>query len=447
MIKFWLQCVYVTLFVFGMMIAVGYMSDLKFFSDFDAFSQALKGFEMTDIAFSRIRPDPTVDQRIVLVNIGHITRREMAQQIHTINQFHPKVIGVDGFYDCEGGLRDSVNCPQLLDTLGNLMLSSAIQEAGNVVLVSKLLQKTATANNPEAIDFYDSLEISDPLFDQYSSHAFANFPTDADWQEDVKQCRSFIPRLKVGEKYENAFAVELCRKYDSTKTNKLFARDNYEELVNFRGNAEIVDVRLKTLQNKDLGTTNFKLLCYSIDISDVMTGNFDKSLFKDKIVIMTFLGDYPGDPAWEDKYFTPLNKKVAGRANPDMFGGVIHANIVAMILNEDYIGELADWEKYAIAILLSILTVALFIVIDEKLPVWFDAMSVLIQIFQILLISGLVVYCFASFTFKLDLSIALAVSALIGPCYDIFKSAQHEIENRLEARKKKLSNSLPAEGN
>jgi len=51
MVKFWLQCVYVTLFVFGMMVAVGYITDLKFFSDFDAFSQALKGFEMTDIAF------------------------------------------------------------------------------------------------------------------------------------------------------------------------------------------------------------------------------------------------------------------------------------------------------------------------------------------------------------------------------------------------------------
>ncbi len=89
----------------------------------------------------------------------------------------------------------------------------------------------------------------------------------------------------------------------------------------------------------------------------------------------------------------------------------------------------------------------MLIVIDEKLPVWFDAMSVLIQIFQILLISGLVVYCFASFTFKLDLSIALAVSALIGPCYDIFKSVQHEIENRLEARKKKLSNNLPVDRN
>lgn len=447
MVKFWLQCVYVTAFVFCMMVAVAFISDLKLFSAFDPISQALSDFEMTDYAFSNLRPQPSVDERIVLVNIGHIPRREMAQQIQIINQYKPKVIGIDAFFNCEGGLRDSINCPALLDTLGNLMLSSAVQEAGNVVLVSKLLQKSSTANNPDAIDFYDSLEISDPAFSQYSTHAFANFPTNADYQEDVKQCRSFIPRLEVNGKHENAFAVELCRKYDSVKTNKLFARGNDEELVNYRGNAEMVDVRLKTLQNKDLGTTNFRLLCYAIDISDVMTGNFDPSLFKDKIVIMTFLGDYAGDPAWEDKYFTPLNKKVAGRANPDMFGGVIHANIVAMILNEDYIGELAGWEKYAIAILLCFLTVALFYVIDEKLPVWFDAMSVLIQVFQILIISGLVVYCFASFTFKLDLSIALAVSALVGPCYDIFKSLQHEIENRLEARKKRLSQDLPVEGN
>ncbi len=439
MIKFWLNCVYVTLFVFCMMVAVAFLSDLKFFSAFDPISQALSDFEMTDYAFSNLRPQPSVDERIVLVNIAHIPRRDMAQQIHIISQYKPKVIGIDGFYNCEGGFRDSINCPQLLDTLGNLMLSSAIQEAGNVVLVSKLLQKTATANNPEAIDRYDSLEISDPMFSQYSTHAFANFPTNADYQEDVKQCRSFIPRLQVGDKYENSFAVELCRRFDSTKTNRLFARGNAEELVNYRGNAEMLDVRLKTLQNKDLGTTNFRLLCYSIDYTDVLTSNFDASLFKDKIVIMTFLGDYPGDPAWEDRYFTPLNKKVAGRANPDMFGGVVHANILAMILNEDYVGELADWTKYAIAILLCVLTVALFYVIDEKLPIWFDAMSVLIQVFQILIISGLVVYCFASFTFKLDLSIALAVSALVGPCYDIFKSLQHEIENRWETRKKKLN--------
>ncbi len=442
MVKFWLQCVYVTVFVFFMMWAVSIISDLKLFNAFDPVSQALSDFEMTDYAFSNLRPEPLVDERIVLVNIGHISRREIAEQIQVIKQFHPKVIGIDGFFNCEGGLRDSINCPALLDTMGNLLLSNAIQEAGNVVLVSKLLQKNLTSNNPEAIDFYDSIEYSDPLFSPYASNAFANFPTNADYQEDVKQCRSFLPKVKVNGKDEYSFAVEMARKFDSTKTNRLFARGNDEEIVNYRGNVELLDVRLRSLQKKDIETTNFRLMFYALDIDQLKNGDFFPDLFKDKIVIMGFLGDYFGDPAWEDKYFTPLNKKVAGRANPDMFGVVVHANIVAMILNEDYVGELADWEKIAIAIILSILTVALFIVIDEKLPVWFDAMSVLIQVLQILIISGLVVYCFASFTFKLDLSIALAVSALIGPCYDIFKSVQREIETRVEARKKKREHGL-----
>ena len=57
-------------------------------------------------------------------------------------------------------LRDTVNCPQLRDTFGNLMLSNAIQEAGNVVLVTKVLQ----ADTLLPTDVYDSLRRSDSLF-------------------------------------------------------------------------------------------------------------------------------------------------------------------------------------------------------------------------------------------------------------------------------------------
>jgi len=52
-----------------------------------------------------------------------------------------------------------------------------------------------------------------------------------------------------------------------------------------------------------------------------------------------------------------------------MFGVVVHANIVAMILNGDYVGQLSDWSTYAIALIICLLTVALFIVIDERLPI------------------------------------------------------------------------------
>lgn len=436
MVKFWLNCVYVTAFVFFMLWAVSKLTDFKLFSAFDPISQALSDFELTDYAFSNLREDPLPEQRIVLVNIGHLTRREIAAQINIIRQFKPRVIGIDGFFNCEGGLRDSINCPELLDTLGNLLLTDAIREAGNVVMVTKLLQKTTTAKDPDKIDFYDSTEVSDQA--PFVHNAFANFPTNADYQEDIKQCRSFIPRLEVNGKYENSFAVELARQFDSTKTQKLFDRGNDEEILNYRGNIEMLNVKLKNLRNKDIETTNFHLMFYAIDIESVLNGDFDESLFKDKIVILGYLGNYFGDPAWEDKYFTPLNKKVAGRANPDMFGVVVHANIVSQILNEDYVGELSGWQQVVIAILLGVFTVALFMVIDEKLPAWFDAMSVLIQVFQILIISGLVVYCFVTFTFKLDLGLALGVSALIGPCYDIFKSVKSEIEIQLTKRRERV---------
>jgi CHASE2 domain-containing sensor protein len=423
-----------------MMWGVSQVTDLKLFNSFDPISQALTDFEMTDYAFSNLRPDPLVDERIVIVNIGDLPRRDVAQQINIIRQFKPKVIAIDGFYNCEGRLRDSVNCPQLLDTLGNLMLEDAIKQAGNVVLVSKLLQKTKTSLDPNAIDVYDSMEYSDLAFRLYAKNGFASLVTDppAVYQEDVKQCRSFVPKYKVNGEDHYAFAVQMCMEYDSVKTKRFLGRNMEEEFINYKGNVEFQDIRLKSLINKETATTKYPVMFSAIDVDQLFNLEFDSSLFKDKIVIMGFLGAYFGDPAWNDKYFTPLNKKVAGRANPDMFGVVVHANIASMILNEDYVSALSPWQKVAIAFMVCFFTVALFIVIDRNLPAWFDTLSVTIQVLQILAISGMIVYFFAYFTFKLDLSITLGASALVGPCYDIYKGFQNQLTIWLA--KKQLTN-------
>lgn len=421
LLLFWFRAVYVTAFSFFLMWAFSGLFSLNLFNAFDPVGQALSDFELTDYAFSNLREDPKAEERIVLVNIGHISRAEVAQEINIIRKYKPKVIGIDAFYNCEGGLRDSVNCPQLLDTLSNLMLSDAIQQAGNVVLDSKLLQKTATALNPPSDVYFDSAEYSDPMFTRYATSAFANFPSEAEYQEDVKQCRTFFPRISVNGKYENSFAVELVRRYDSTKLKKLFDRGIDEEIINYRGNVELMNVKLKELANKDIETTNFHVMFYAIDINKVMAGDFDSLLFKDKIVLMGYLGNYFGDPSWEDKWFTPLNKKVAGRANPDMFGVVIHANIISMILNQDYVDQIPDWATYLTAIILGILTVALFSIINEKWDMWYDALQVTIQVVQIILISAVMVWAFVLYTYKIDLTLSMAVCALVGPSYDFLK--------------------------
>jgi len=424
----WAQSLIISIFVFFLMWGANKISDLKLFSAFDVIGTALKDFELTDYAFSKLRPDPIVDQRIVLVNIGNLSRREIAQQIRIISQYKPKVIGLDILFDCEGNLRDSVNCPALLDTLGNLMLSQAIQDAKNVVLAEKLLQTDSLAKFDS--DVSDSLGHSDPIFLINSKEGFVNLPTDATYQEDVKICRTIWPTYNVKGKQELSFSTQIAMQYDPAKTMKYLKRNRDEEIINFRGNIEVLQLRVNSLKNSETGVSNYPTMFYAVDVGQLERGEVLGEIFKDNIIIMGFMGTYLGDPSWGDKDFTPLNKKVSGRANPDMFGVVLHANVVAMILNEDFINQFPDWLLISIAFLTCILTVALLIVIDNKLPSWFDALSFFVQVILLLVISSLIISAFVQANLKLDLSLTLGASALVGPGYDIFKSVQNELIKR-----------------
>ena len=422
----------ITVFVFVMMKGFESISKLNMFTAFDPISQALGEFELTDWVFSKFRDQPHPDPRIVIVNIGP-SRAAIAQQINTISGYGAKVIGIDSFFNCEGGLYDTLNCPQLKDTLANLMLSAAIAQAGNVVLVSKLLQ-TDSLFNTDPGHVFDSLEYSDPMFSDFATNAFANLPTGATYQEDVKTCKTLFPQMMVNGERKLAFSVQMAWLYDSAKAEKFLARENEEEVINFRGNIAIPDVKLEIDRKQMTNVSEFNALCFAIDWTQLERGEFDSTMFKDAIVIIGYLGDYLGDPAWEDKFFSPLNTKVAGRANPDMFGPVIHANVVAMILNEDYVNEIPEWMQIVIAVLVCFVNVLLFAWIDDKFPYLYDGLSVILQIAELLLISLLVIYVFAYFNLKLELSISLAAVALIGPCFDIYKSLENTVLQALTRR-------------
>jgi CHASE2 domain-containing sensor protein len=406
--KFWIDCVLATLLVFLSMWGLFGITQLQVFNAFDPIGQALSDVELTDYVFSSLREEPDVDQNIVIVNIGNLSRRQIAEQIQIISKYRPKVIGIDGFFDCSKRLRDTVNCPQLKDTFGNLMLGNVIQEAGNVILVTKVAQ----ADTLLPPDVYDSLRRSDSLFVTHAAReGYANLDSDAAFQDDVKTCRLFNPKLDIKGKSHYAFAVEIAMEYDSIKTQKFLQRNNYSEVINYRGN--VYDI---------YGSTNYPQMFYTLDIEDVATENFVPEMIKDKIVIFGFLGDYLGDPSWDDKFYTPLNKKLAGKANPDMFGAVVHANIVSMILNEDYVEQMAEWQEVVMAIILCLLNVALFSLINTNLPLWYDGITKLLQLIQLILYSALMVMIFAWYSFKFNVTLTLAAVALVGDVYEIYMS-------------------------
>lgn len=418
--SFWLDAVIATSFTFILMWGLVKITQLRLFDAFDSIGQALGDVELTDYVFQNLRDDPLPDTSIVVVNIGYLTRRELAQQIAIISQFEPKVIGIDAFFHCGTRPRDTLNCPALKDTLGNAFLGKVIKDAGNVVLVTKLMQ-SKQLQSTDLEDVYDSLVLSDPIYrDSAAARGFASLETGAAFQDDVKTCRSFNPSMMVNGNRELAFSVQMAMMYDSNKTKEFLRRGNFSEVINYRGN--IVDV---------FGQTNYPQMYYTLDVSDVFQGNFLPGMIKDKIVIFGFLGSKLGDPTWSDKFYTPLNKKMAGKANPDMFGVVVHANIVSMIMNRDYVNKMDKWQEISMAIIICLLNVALFSLIHVRLPDWYDGITKLLQILELLLFTVLMVMIFSWYNFKFEITLTLAAIALVGDAYEIYIGVVKNLVNRL----------------
>lgn len=406
--KFWIDCIFATAFIFLLMAAINVLFKAPIFDAFDPISVALTDFEMSDIGFSQIRDKDEVpsDSNIVVVNISApyiIDRKAFAQQIEIINRHKPKVIAVDGFY--------SFPKP---DTLGDLLLEEAFSKVENLVLVSKLIYNDST-------ELYDSLKRSWEPFRRNAHEGFANLDTDADSQDDFKACRVFPPYKMAKGKKHLAFGVKIAEIFNPKAAEKFLSRGNEWETINYSGN--IVDLHDAS---KFSGKFSF------LDWDNVLEENFEPSLIKDKIVIFGFAGENIFDTSWDDKFFTPLNKHYAGRANPDMYGVVVHANIVSMILQDAPIDSLSVVWDIIIGIILCFLNVVLFSMIYHKLPAWYDGLTKLIQLVELGLFLFFIISIFANFSFKLNLTLGLAAIALAGDALEVYYGVVDNLLVRLK---------------
>jgi CHASE2 domain-containing sensor protein len=389
--KFWLDTILGTLFVLFFLWGISQITAFNIMEVFDPIGDVFADMESTDIVFSQMKEPPTAEEDIVLVNIGELSRGEIGTMVNIINAYNPKVIGIDTFF----------KFPKE-DTLGDLMLSDAFSQVKNLVMVSKLAK--LNANNT-----FDSLELSHPMFSWNSKSAFANFITGASTQEDLKSCRTFTPKEIVNGEYEYALSVQLAMEMDSVKTQKFLDRNNDIEIINYKGNVV------------DYGATKFGTTYFALDVPDVMYQNFTPDLIEGKCVLFCFLGAYLGDRSTaEDMYFTPLNKKYVGKAHADMFGGVVHANAISMILEENYIDKPSDFATNLIAILLLYINIVVFTYIYKVLPRWYDGLTKLMQLTQALGLFVLVLVVFDWYNYKLDVNIALVFILISGDALEVY---------------------------
>ena len=336
----------------------------------DPVTKSLADFELYDVVFSKIREEQQVDTNIVLINIRQLDRRGIAHQIALVNSYEPKVIGLDALF------------LERRDTLTDNLLALAFSQCKYLVIASKL------SNFLEEENCYDSLVLPEPIFREHAKTGFANLPTSG---VNARTIRMFQPEAQLRDGVASSFATEIVKLYDERAYIELFQRENSFETINYRGNF-----------NK----------FYLLDFVDLRNAEIDLSFLKDKIVLLGYIGPSVAQKDLEDIYFTPLNSNYAGRSYPDMYGVVIHANIISMILNRNYINVMPMWLSFILAFLLCYCNVFLVKLIYENITDYYGGLVKLLIFFQMILSLIFTVQIFHFMHYKISLTIALIAIVL-----------------------------------
>lgn len=398
--------------------------------DFDAFNpveQTLDDFDITDIYYSRIRGvDIEADTNIVLVNIGNLPREGIAEQLRIIGKFSPKVIGIDAFFS------------HLRGEPGDTLLAEALAQTPNVVLVTKVDYKPETSSKKiksgELVPF-DTLITSHPFFMQHAVGAFANLITPAtrenalisDLAGGLETCRSFAPKEVTKDGKEHiAFAVKLAEFMAPEKVKRFLERNKEVEYIHFRGNFQKFTV------------VDWPQLFEMHDAA--MQGDEGaqaalQSIFRNKAVLLGFMGSTLNEVSPLDKFYTPMNPNYIGRAERDMYGVVVHANILSMILHEEYVEEMSTWLNLSIGTFILFFTVMLFAALYHTVDFWYDGLSLLIQTLLVLFLLYMIIIVFDKFSMKVDWGLAFLGVVLSANIVEIYYGIVSKLVERFNKRK------------
>lgn len=135
------------------------------------------------------------------------------------------------------------------------------------------------------------------------------------------------------------------------------------------------------------------------------------------------MGRTIGEEDIEDIFYSPLNEKYIGKTNPDMFGVVIHANIINMIMTENYIDAVPFWLEFSIAVLICFVGVFMLYWAFLKFPLAYGTLSKMIQFMVWVTVLFSIIGVFYKYKIKYDTTITVVLVALAGDLVEIY----HEI--------------------
>jgi len=379
--------------VFGtitIFLTIAFLQQITVRSEFlHVFEKALSDYNVTDLVFSKLRnEDIALDTNIVIVNTGGLRRADIAAQINLINRHNPKVIAINHIFEPSN------------DFFGDSVLAVELSKVKNLVLLSTTAQPKETSQGL----VWDSLITSYPeKYKDIGITGSGRIITGG--QEQFETWRTVYPSRKLSSgQEEKCFAGQVAQLFDPKLAQKFYSRDNKEENIHFRGN---LDKFIK------------------LDVDDVFDQNFVPEMITGKVVLFGYLGESYTSSFWDgDKFYTPMNDNQVGRGIPDTYGIIIQANIVSMILSEDYIDEIYGILSIFIAVLMCYFNVAWFTAISQSRAygIWYDLITKIIQLFEVIIFVWIIIQAFATFNLKLDFTIAIFAILLSGDIMEIYLS-------------------------
>lgn len=285
-------------------------------SFFNPFIKVVKDFSFLDVYYAEnFSENKTINTDIVLINIEHRNRFEIAQLLEEILAHNPKVIGVDLIFK------------ERKESFSDSLL--AVNLKNKKIVQAYILNQDSIINN-----------------DSYFNNNFAGFVNlNFDNQETV--VREFVGIQEFKNTKYASFAAQITRKAIG---ETLWNSKNYSK--HLKGNTTI-----KYHGKHD----SFLTFGYHQFLNET-----NKKIIKNKIVLLGYIGVPTGNIYdVEDKHFTPLNAVTAGKSIPDMFGVTIHANIINMLLKDDFLYRISNFWIVVIAIIFNFFLIRYFIILDK----------------------------------------------------------------------------------
>ena len=317
---------------------------------FNPFHKAFADFSFLDVFYAeRFYDESKVNADIVLINVPS-ERDEIARLLDRILGEDPKVVGVDViFKDKRIGVIDSM--------LGSVLSNKKVVTALDI-------QEDGVIKNHE-------------VFGTHDNSGYVNFNFD----EKTSVLREFEGKTTFDDKTYLSFASQVAKVYLGDKWNQY----DYDQ---------------KLLMSHTIKYQGYYDHFQYLDPEDFEDYQ-KKEVLKDKIVLLGYLGTQPdceGD--FEDKHFTPLNSIYTGKSIPDMHGVTVHANILAMLINNDFKTTISNTWLLIITFLCMFFSTMFYMKINKKYKISFRTRK---RIFQFVV--SIVILALTFWLFKKDVVI------------------------------------------